>query len=123
MELEGDPKSISREITLPENCTDLREIRILMRMLARKVARRAAKKGFVGSSITIKLKYADFQSITRSITIPSPTGDGPEIGNYAVALLEKTDVEKHAVRLAGVGISQLSPAHAPKETQLLFDFT
>lgn len=122
VELEGDPKSISREITLPDNCTSLREIRILMRMLARKVARRAAKKGFVGSSITIKLKYADFQSITRSMTVSSPVGNGSEIGNYAVALLDKTDAEKHAVRLVGVGISQLSPAHIPKETQLLFDF-
>ena len=122
VELEGDPKSISREITLPDDCTNLREIRILIRMLARKVARRAAKKGFVGSSITIKLKYADFQSITRSITIPAPIGDGHSIGNYAVSLLEKTDAKKNPVRLVGVGISQLSSIHAPKETQLLFDF-
>lgn len=122
VELEGDPKSISREITLPKNCTSLREIRILLRMLSRKVARRAAKKGFVGNSVYIKIKYADFQNITRSMTITTPTANGPEIGNYAVALLEKTSAEIRPVRLVGVGISQLSPACAPKETQLLFDF-
>ena len=122
VELEGDPKSISREITLPVNCTSLREIRILLRMLSRKVARRAAKKGFVGNSIFIKIKYADFQNITRSMTVSTPTANGPEIGNYAVALLEKTASELRPVRLVGVGLSQLSPACASKETQLLFDF-
>jgi DNA polymerase-4 len=122
VELEGDPKSISREITLPNDSSSLREIRILLRMLARKVARRAAKKGFVGNSITIKLKFADFQTITRSMTVNSPTGDGPEIGNYAVSLLDKVKINNLQVRLVGVGISQLSPACAPKETQLLFDF-
>ena len=122
VELEGDPKSISREITLPENCSSLREIRILLRMLSRKVARRAARKGFVGTSITIKLKFADFQSMTRSVTINTPTGNGVEIGNHAVALLEKNTARLRPVRLVGVGISQLSPACAAKETQLLFDF-
>ena len=122
VELEGDPKSISREITLPNDSSSLREIRILLRMLARKVARRAAKKGFVGNSISIKLKFADFQTITRSMTVDSPTGDGPEIGNYAVALLDKVKTNNLQVRLVGVGISQLSPACTLKENQLLFDF-
>lgn len=122
VELEGDPKSISREVTLVRDCQDLREIRILLRMLARKVARRTQKKGFVGTSVQIKLKYADFQNITRSMTIATPTADGAEIGEYAVSLLEKTEAGRRPVRLVGVGISQLSPACAAKETQLLFDF-
>ena len=56
VELEGDPKSLSRELTLPRDCGNLREMRILLRMLGRKVARRAAAKGFVGNSVFIKLK-------------------------------------------------------------------
>ena len=56
------------------------------------------------------------------MTVDSPTGDGPEIGNYAVALLDKVKTNNLQVRLVGVGISQLSPACALKENQLLFDF-
>ena len=118
VELEGDPKSISREITLPCDCADRREIRILLRMLGRKVARRAAAKGFVGGSVFIKLKYADFQTVTRSMTVARPTADGPEIGRYAVELFAQTGEATRPVRLAGVGISQLSSSCAPTEEQL-----
>ena len=119
VELEGDPKSISRELTLPEDCADLRKIRVYLRMLARKVARRAEKKGFVGSSVTLKLKYADFQTVTRSLTLPTPVCDGTEIGRLAVSLLDRTAIATRAVRLIGVGISQLSPAGELSQIQLL----
>lgn len=118
VELEGDPKSISREVTLPKDCADLRQIRIYLRMLGRKVARRAAAKGFVGSSVTIKLKFADFQNITRSITVETPVGDGSEIGKLAVTLLEKTPLAGRSVRLIGVGLSQLAPAGELSQIQL-----
>jgi DNA polymerase-4 len=119
VELEGDPKSISREVTLPRDASDLRQIRIYLRMLGRKVARRAAAKGFVGSSVTIKLKFADFQNITRSITVDTPIGDGSEIGKLAVTLLERTAVANRPVRLIGVGLSQLVPAGELSQIQLL----
>lgn len=118
VELEGDPKSISREITLVKDCNDLREIRILLRMLGRKVARRADKKGFVGSSVTVKLKYDNFQTVTRSKTLATPCNNGAEIGNHAVDLLSRTAAGTRAVRLVGVGISQLSPSCIPSQIQL-----
>jgi len=118
IELEGDPKSISRELTLAKDCSDLREMRILLRMLGRKVARRAKCKGFVGGSVTVKLKYSDFQTVTRSIAVDPPTADGPEIGRIAVSLLERTDAAKKPIRLIGTGISQLSPAGELSDIQL-----
>jgi DNA polymerase-4 len=118
VELEGDPKSISREITLPSDCRNQREIRILLRTLARKVARKAEKKGFVGSSVTVKLKYADFQTVTRSMTLDTPTADGNTIGKYAVNLFARTASDFRPVRLVGVGISQLSPAGELSQIQL-----
>ncbi len=118
VELEADPKSISNEQTFYSDCTGLREIRILLRMLARKVIRRAAAKQIVGRSVFIKLKYADFRSITRSVTPPVPPSDGAELGKIAVELLEKTDAGKVPVRLAGVGITQLMPAGEIQSEQL-----
>jgi DNA polymerase-4 len=123
VELEGDPKSISRELTLPRDCGNLREIRILLRMLGRKVARRAAAKGFVGNSVFIKLKYTDFQTVIRSMMLAKPSCDGPEIGNAAVTLLSRTEAgNNHPVRLVGVGISQLIPAGEVYMEQLQFPF-
>lgn len=119
VELEGDPKSISREITLPCDCADPREIRVLLRTLGRKVARRAAAKGFAGGGIFIKLKYADFTTVTRSMTAPAPTADGKEIGALAVELFSRLPDAARPIRLAGVGISQLVPACSPFAEQLM----
>ena len=118
VETESEPKSISREITLDEDCSDLREIRIMVRTLARKTARRARNKGYVGCSVTLKIKYADFQSITRSVSREdAPFTDGAEIGDYAVALLRKTAAGIRPVRLVGVGLGALRALGTPADVQ------
>lgn len=109
VELEGDPKSISNEQTLYSDCMDMRELRILLRMLARKVIRRADARKLTGRSVFIKLKYGDFRTVTRSVMPPQPPESGAELGKIAVSLLEKTEAGKIPVRLAGVGLSQLVP--------------
>lgn len=119
---EGDPKSISREMTLYEDCSDLRKIRILVRILARKVARRALAKHLAGRAVFIKLKYADFQTVTRSVALDEPVADGGIIGKYAITLLKKTDAATRPVRLVGVGISQLSDPDAKIVYQPEFEF-
>ena len=105
VETEYDPKSISREVTLYEDCADIRKLRILLKTLARRVARRAENSGFVGQSVFIKLKYDDFQIVTRSILLDAPCVSGSDIGNAAVQLLQKTEAGKRPVRLIGVGVS------------------
>ncbi|MBE6355745.1 MAG: DNA polymerase IV [Lentisphaerae bacterium] len=121
VELEGDPKSISREITLYKDSTSAREIRILLRMLGRKVARRAQAKGLAGSTVTIKLKYADFQTVTRSMTLGRPTSDGVEIGNAAAELFNRIS-DPRPIRLAGTGITQLAPVCEHVSEQLMLPF-
>ncbi|MBE6365617.1 MAG: DNA polymerase IV [Lentisphaerae bacterium] len=119
VELEGDPKSISKEITLPYDCNNMRELRILLRNLASKVSRRAINKGFVGHAVTIKLKFSDFQTVTRSATLDTPTNDAVVIGRYAVELLNKAAIGDRSIRLAGTGITQLAPAGELSAIQLL----
>ncbi|MBE6362447.1 MAG: DNA polymerase IV [Lentisphaerae bacterium] len=116
VETEYDPKSISREVTLYEDCTDVRKLRILLKTLARRVARRAENSGFVGQSVFIKLKYDDFQTVTRSVLLDAPCVTGTDIGNAAVQLLQKTEAGKRPVRLIGVGISH---RYTPAETEQL----
>ena len=116
VETEYDPKSISRELTLYEDCADIRKLRILLKTLARRVARRAENAGFVGQSVFIKLKYDDFQTVTRSVLLDAPCVSGTDIGNAAVQLLQKTEAGKRPVRLIGVGISH---RYTPAETEQL----
>lgn len=120
VEPEYDPKSVSREVTLYEDCTDLRRLRILIRSLANRVARRADAAGFAGKSVFIKLKYDDFQTVTRSVLLENPAVSGREIGQTAVHLLAKTEAGRRPVRLVGVGVAH--PVDSNECVQLTLPF-
>lgn len=120
VEPEGDPKSISKEQTLYEDCSDLREIRVLLRILSRQVSSRLRMKGFAGKSVFIKLKYADFRTVTRSNLSNRNIESGEDICKIALKLLARTDAGKRPVRLVGVGVGQLSRAGIPDFEQMEF---
>ena len=119
VESSNDPKSMSREVTFPEDCTDLRTMRIVVRSLARKVFRRSQKHGFAGKGVNLKVKFADFRTITRSNAQSVPVSDGEELGDLAVELLAKSGAGRNPVRLLGVGLSSLQPVSAPVFEQLI----
>jgi DNA polymerase-4 len=122
VETGSEPKSISREITLLEDCSDPRQLRILIRALARKTARRAFLKGYSGLNVTLKIKYADFQTVTRTVTLDTPTVCGETIGDRAVELLKKTSAGVRPVRLVGVGLGALQSLDAPVTEQMKLPF-
>lgn len=122
VETENEPKSISREITLDKDCSDIRNLRIMIRTLARKVARRAALHGYTGFNVTLKIKYADFQTVTRTSSRDIPFSKGEEIGECAVELLKKTAAGVRPVRLVGVGLNSLHKADIPLDEQLRLPF-
>ena len=102
------PKSSSSESTYPEDLTDPGRIRDEIAGMARDNAHWLERKGFVARTVTIKVRYADFSTITRSHS-DRPTSDAEAIVRRAVTLLEKTDVGQRAVRLLGAGVSNLEP--------------
>ncbi|MCQ2353121.1 MAG: DNA polymerase IV [Victivallaceae bacterium] len=122
VEPEGDPKSISRETTLPSDTADRRKINIVLRTLSRKVMRRTLKQGFLGRTLTVKVRFGDFRVITRSETLPQIVSNGEELGRRAVLLADKADLARKPVRLLGVGLSNLVSVDAPRFEQLYFDF-
>ena len=113
------PKSISREITFDRDIADEREMRIVLRTLARKVFRRAVRHGFNGKTANLKVKYADFKTVTRSAGRENMISSGEQLGELAVELLKKTDAGKKPVRLLGVGLSSLLTEDAPVIEQLV----
>ena len=114
----SDPKSISRETTFDEDLGDERQMRIVLRTLSRKVFRRAQRHGVVGKTANIKVKFADFKTVTRSLGVEKIISSGEELGDLAVELLQKTAAAKEPVRLLGVGLSSLQSADLPQIEQL-----
>jgi DNA polymerase-4 len=101
-------KSSSSECTYPEDLTDLGRIREEIATMARDNALWLARKGIVARTVTIKVRYGDFTTITRSHSHEA-TNDPDAIVQRAVTLLEKTEAGRRPVRLLGAGVHNLEP--------------
>jgi DNA polymerase-4 len=96
-------KSISAEDTYATDLEDVKEMRAEIERLARRVADSLQKKSLLARTVTIKVRYANFTTVTRSHTEEPATHDGARIIERALALLERTDAARRPVRLLGVG--------------------
>ena len=100
-------KSSSSENTYAEDLTDLQAIRGEIDRMARENADWLARRRLAAKSVDIKVRYADFSTVTRSHTLSLPTSDGDVIASWAVMLLEKTEAGRRPVRLLGAGVHGL----------------
>jgi len=82
---------------------DLEQIRGEIERIARRTAEGLERRKLRARTVTIKVRYADFTTVTRSHTAAAPTCDAAEIAARALALLERTDAARRPVRLLGVG--------------------
>ena len=132
----SEPVSISRETTFARDLHAVRdkaELSSIFTSLCERVASDLQRKGYVGRSIGIKLRYADFRIATRNITISHYTADARELRRVAGQCLKRVDLQQ-PLRLLGVRVGHLLPAndlaaihhptaHAPMgETGELFAF-
>jgi DNA polymerase-4 len=111
-------KSSSSECTYPEDLTDLGRIRDEIAGMARDNALWLGRKGIAARTVTIKVRYGDFVTITRSHS-DRATHDPDELVRRAVALLDKTEAGRRPVRLLGAGVSNLEPQGASAEADAL----
>jgi len=112
-------KSISAETTYPEDLERLEEMRAEVGRLARRVAAALEKKNLYARAVTLKLRYSDFTTVTRSHTSGAPTREPEDFAARAVALLERTDAARRPVRLLGVGAHGLAGEETAHPEQLL----
>jgi DNA polymerase-4 len=75
--------------------------------MAHDVAASLEKREIAGRTVTVKVRYPDFVTVTRSQTLPAPTADAATVARLAVELLAKTDAGDRPVRLLGVTVSNL----------------
>ncbi len=78
--------------------------------LSEKVSRRLRKYGFKGRTITLKIRFSDFKTFTRSVTISGSTNFTDAIYGNIMGRLEEFDLSKKTVRLLGVKVSNLKDA-------------
>lgn len=102
------PKSISKETTFFEDTSDPDLLDGHIWRLAEQVADRAKAKGLAGRTVTLKLKKADFQLVTRCHALSDPTQLTDRIYRAARDLLDHAGTPG-PFRLIGVGISDLAP--------------
>jgi DNA polymerase IV len=102
-----EAKSSGSENTYPEDLTDVEVIRGEIGEMAAHAVGWLSRKSLFARTVTIKVRYADFTTITRSHTA-APTRDEQDIAARAVALLSKTDAGRRPVRLLGVSVHNLS---------------
>lgn len=108
---ESTPKSICRESTFARDLharQDRAELSEIFTRLCLRVADDLKRKGYAGRTIGIKLRYADFSTVTRDVTLPAAIADGPGLRKAAGECLKRVPLDKK-LRLLGVRVSGLVP--------------
>src|SRR5688500_13634938 len=100
-------KSASSETTYAQDLEDLQAIREELGRLARETAQWLERKRLAGRTVTIKVRYADFTTVTRSHTLSRPTADADLIASWATELLQRTQAGRRPVRLLGARVNGL----------------
>jgi len=116
---ESEPVSISRETTFERDLSarrDRDELSAIFTELCDSLARDLARKGYVGRTIGIKLRYDNFKTVTRDRTLPDPTQDAHIIRRAAGECLKRVPLERR-IRLLGVRIASLTPLTASEPSR------
>lgn len=103
---ERQAKSISRETTFSQDVTDLEILKTVLIELAEDVARRLRKNELRGKTIQLKIRYDDFSTFTRSVTVNQSTNLTREIEDAALLMLEQRLPQRPlSIRLIGIGVT------------------
>jgi DNA polymerase IV len=125
----SEPKSMSRETTFERDLHPRNDRPMLSEQftkLCMRVADDLRRKGYVGRTVGIKLRFDDFHTVTRDLTMTAHTADGAAIRRGATECLKRIPLERR-IRLLGVRVSALLPAGeqgddpAPVQEEFRFD--
>ncbi|NTU79381.1 MAG: DNA polymerase IV [Chloroflexales bacterium] len=111
-------KSISQETTLAHDVRDRVHLEQTLRGQAAEVAAKLQRKGVLGTAVKLKIRWPDFTTPTRQLTLPRPTDEVDVIVEAALRLFQQVWPEGQPVRLIGVGVSGLG---APPRQLSLWD--
>ncbi|MEN8165103.1 MAG: hypothetical protein ABFS37_13310, partial [Acidobacteriota bacterium] len=114
-------KSLGTERTFSRNVQDIEEMDQILRKMTHEIVEGLEKRKIAACTITVKVRYPDFTTLTRSHTLDGPTSSVERIENCAKDLLRRTEAAKRSVRLLGLSVEGLVPVNLEQRT--LFDRT
>ena len=106
----SEPKSISRETTFEKDLHPVHDRERLSRIftdLCIRVAGDLQRKGYAGRTVGLKLRFDNFKTVTRDLTLDQPTGDSAAIRRAAGECLKRVPLDRR-IRLLGVRVGSLS---------------
>ena len=110
-----DPKSSGSERTYRQDLDGLDEIRAELDRMSRQAADWLTRRSLFARTVTIKIRYSDFTTVTRSHTDGRPTRDPEGLVCRVLALVDKTECGRRAVRLLGVSVSNFAGSDTPSD--------
>ncbi len=114
-------KSVGNETTLNHDIDDLQEIKNILSDLSCRIERTLQKLEIGGYTITLKVRYSDFTTITRSTSLKSPVFCSHDILFHIPRLLESTKAGRRKIRLLGISVSKLTNGrNIPRQLNLPF---
>ncbi|MDD7441314.1 MAG: DNA polymerase IV [Sutterellaceae bacterium] len=111
-----ETKSVGAEQTLEGNAVEVSEILAFLEPVRASLLRRLARNQFLGNTVTLKLKFADFRQVTRSITLHHPVQSPDEVLRLERELLGEVEIPRIGVRLVGLTVSK-SGGDTPDRTR------
>jgi len=106
----GNPKSISRETTFESNLIDRGAMQAMLYYLLERACRQLRDVGLLARTLTVKVRYADFKTESRSRRLPTFSDHDDDFWPVAVGLFNKAYTRRVGVRLVGVALSHFAPS-------------
>jgi DNA polymerase-4 len=116
LEAGGDPKSISSEETFDRDTDDRQILRATLRQQANEITAELKEKNLGAHTVQVKLRYGDFTTLTRQISVEEPIVEASDIYRLGCFLLAREKLVNRPLRLIGLGVSNLGE---PQARQLL----
>ncbi len=110
-------KSVSSERTFNDDIATRDELRVIARSACERVAKQLKAKDFSGRTVTLKIKTAQFKTLTRSHSLPRPTQSADRIFRTVEPMLDGV-IDGTRYRLLGVGVSDLGDGHEADDRDL-----
>jgi len=106
-----DAKSMGAEDTFEEDLDDTEALKVHVHSQALRVGRRLRRAGVKARVVQLKVKFADFETVTRRVTLDAPTDDGQRLYREALALFARVP-RGRSIRLTGVSGQELTSGGA-----------
>ncbi len=108
----SEPKSMGSEITFSKDIDDFATLKSTLLFISQKISTNMYSKGYKGRTLTVKIRYSDFRTITKRMTMKNYTSAIFDIYRSSVCLLREIDFVRKKVRLVGISVGSLKKISA-----------